>query len=75
MGRYLLVRPCVFNPGILLPEWLKRSVGISAILLAFGAVLWWRGCSAEDRELFRMKKADIEDLRLPDPGAGSDAPR
>ncbi len=61
--------------AILLPEWIELSVGIPAILVAFGAVLWWRGFTAEDRELFRMKKSDIEDLSLPDPSAGGDAPR
>jgi hypothetical protein len=61
--------------AILLPEWAELSVGIPAILLAFGAVLWWRGFTAEDRELFKMKKSDIEDLSLPDPSTGGDAPR
>ena len=61
--------------AILLPEWLELLLGIPAILLAFGAVLWWRGFTAEDRELFRMKKEDIEDLSLPDPSTGGDAPR
>ena len=61
--------------AILLPEWLELRFGIPAILLAFGAVLWWRGFTAEDRELFRMRKADIEDLSLPDPSTGGDAPR
>jgi O-antigen/teichoic acid export membrane protein len=61
--------------AILLPEWLELSVGIPAILLAFGAVLWWRGFTREDRELFRMSKSDIEELSLPDPSTGGDAPR
>ncbi len=47
---------------ILLPEWLEIALGIPAILLVFGAVLWVRGFGPEDRELFRMKKADIIDL-------------
>ena len=37
--------------------------------------MWWRGFTPEDRELFRMKKEDIEDLSLPDPSTGGDAPR
>jgi O-antigen/teichoic acid export membrane protein len=61
--------------AILAPEWAELSVGIPAILLAFGAVMWWRGFTAEDRELFKMKKSDIEDLSLPDPSTGGDAPR
>ncbi len=47
---------------ILLPEWAELAFGIPAILVAFGAVLWTRGFKAEDRELFRMRKADIEEL-------------
>jgi O-antigen/teichoic acid export membrane protein len=61
--------------AIHLPEWLELLLGIPGILLAFGAMLWWRGFTAEDRELFKMKKEDIEDLSLPDPSTGGDAPR
>jgi O-antigen/teichoic acid export membrane protein len=61
--------------AILLPEWAELSVGLPAIMIAFGAVLWWRGFSPEDRELFKMKKSDIEELSLPDPSTGGDAPR
>ena len=61
--------------AILLPEWAELSVGIPAILLAFGAVMWWRGFTDEDRELFKMRKEDIEELSLPDPSTGGDAPR
>jgi len=59
----------------LLPEWAELLVGIPAILAAFGAVLWTKGFGPEDRELFRMKKADIEELRLPTPADSADAPR
>ena len=48
---------------IFLPELLQLIVGIPAILAAFGAVLWTRGFGPEDRELFRMKKEDVEELR------------
>jgi O-antigen/teichoic acid export membrane protein len=61
--------------AIQFPEWLELLIGIPAILVAFGAMMWWRGFTAEDRELFRMKKEDIEDLSLPDPSTGGDAPR
>jgi O-antigen/teichoic acid export membrane protein len=61
--------------AIRLPEWAELLFGIPAILLAFGAVLWWRGFTEEDRELFRMRKSDIEDLSLPDPSTSADAPR
>jgi O-antigen/teichoic acid export membrane protein len=60
---------------VLLPEWLELSVGLPAIMLAFGAVLWWRGFSPEDRELFKMRKSDIDEMSLTDPGAGGGAPR
>jgi peptidoglycan biosynthesis protein MviN/MurJ (putative lipid II flippase) len=42
---------------------LQLIVGIPAILGAFGAVLWTRGFGPEDRELFRMKKDDVRELR------------
>ena len=45
-----------------LPEWAELLFGIPAILIAFGAVLWTKGFGPEDRELFRMRKADIEEL-------------
>jgi O-antigen/teichoic acid export membrane protein len=61
--------------AIRLPEWAELVFGIPGILAAFGAVLWFKGFGPEDRELFRMKKEDIEDLSLPDPSTGGDAPR
>jgi hypothetical protein len=61
--------------AILLPEWAELIFGIPAILAAFGAVLWFKGFGHEDRELFRMTKDDIEELSLPDPSIGGDAPR
>jgi len=60
---------------ILLPEWAELAFGIPAILIAFGAVLWTKGFGPADRELFRMSKADIAELSLPDPGTGGGAPR
>jgi O-antigen/teichoic acid export membrane protein len=60
---------------ILLPEWAEVLFGIPAILAAFGAVMWVKGFGHEDRELFRMKKQDIEELSLPDPGTSPEAPR
>ena len=61
--------------AILLPEWAELVIGVPAILLAFGAVLWTKGFGPADRELFRMSKRDIEELSLPDPSTGGDAPR
>ena len=60
---------------IRLPEWAEIVVGIPAILAAFGAVLWFKGFGPEDRELFRMRKHEIDELSLPDPSTGGDAPR
>ena len=48
--------------AILLPEWAELLFGIPAILGAFGAVLWVKGFGPQDRELFKMRKADIEEL-------------
>ena len=42
---------------------LQLIVGVPAIMIAFGAVLWTRGFGPEDRELFRMNKADVRGLR------------
>ncbi|HET9398384.1 MAG TPA: lipopolysaccharide biosynthesis protein [Sphingomicrobium sp.] len=56
-------------------EWLELVGGIPAILAAFGAVLWVKGFGHEDRELFRMKKEDIEELSLPGPGSSVDSPK
>jgi O-antigen/teichoic acid export membrane protein len=56
-------------------EWLELLGGIPAILLAFGLVIWTKGFGPEDRELFRMRKDEIEELSLPDPSTGGDAPR
>jgi O-antigen/teichoic acid export membrane protein len=60
---------------IRLPEWAEIIFGIPAILAAFGAVLWYKGFGAEDRELFRMRKHEIDELSLPDPSTGGDVPR
>ncbi len=59
---------------ILLPEWAELVLGIPAILAAFGAVLWVKGFGPQDRELFKMRKEDIDTVALPDPTAGGDAP-
>ena len=60
---------------IRLPEWAEIIFGIPAILAAFGAVLWYKGFGPEDRELFRMRKHEIDELSLPDPSTGGDVPR
>ena len=58
-----------------LPEWAELLFGIPGILIAFGAVLWTKGFKAEDRELFRMKKEEIEELQVPAPGTTGDVAR
>ncbi|ABQ66817.1 lipopolysaccharide biosynthesis protein [Rhizorhabdus wittichii] len=40
-----------------LPEWLELLLGIPAILLVFGAIIWRFGFTSEDRTLFRLKEA------------------
>ena len=61
--------------AILLPEWAELLFGVPAILIAFGYVLWTRGFGPEDRELFKMRKADIEEMSLPAPGQSPRPPR
>jgi O-antigen/teichoic acid export membrane protein len=46
-----------------LSETLQLIIGTPVILAAFGAVLWTKGFGPEDRELFRMRKAQVEELR------------
>jgi hypothetical protein len=40
-----------------IPEWLELIVGVPAILLAYGVVIWTRGFGPEDRVLFRRNVA------------------
>lgn len=42
----------------LLPEWTQLALGIPAILLTYGFVIWKRGFGPEDRVLFRSAKGD-----------------
>ena len=46
-----------------LPEALQLIVGVPAILIAFGAILWTKGFGPDDRELFRMRKSEVRELR------------
>ena len=45
-----------------LPELWQLIIGIPLILAAFGVVVWTKGFGPEDRELFRLRKADIDEL-------------
>ena len=48
---------------LLLPQALQLIVGVPAIMIAFGAVLWTKGFGPEDRELFRLRKDQVRELR------------
>jgi O-antigen/teichoic acid export membrane protein len=46
----------------LLPQaW--QLAGVPAILIVFFAVLWTKGFGPEDRELFKLRKSEVKDLR------------
>jgi O-antigen/teichoic acid export membrane protein len=47
----------------LLPQTLQLIVGVPAIMAAFGAILWTKGFGPEDRELFRLRKSEVQGLR------------
>jgi len=47
----------------LLPESWQLVVGLPAILIAFFAVLWTKGFTPEDRELFKLNKREVRELR------------
>ena len=47
---------------LFLPDIGQLLIGIPLILATFGYVIWTRGFGPEDRVLFKMRKADIEDL-------------
>jgi len=36
-----------------LPEWAELALGVPAILIAYGLVIWHKGFGPEDRVLFR----------------------
>ena len=50
----------------------QLAIGVPAILLVFGFVIWRWGFGPEDRELFKMKKG--EEPELPAPGTGGSTP-
>ncbi len=50
-----------------IPEWGELILGIPAILITFGAVIWKRGFTHEDRALFRRNRAESEEPTLPPP--------
>ncbi len=48
---------------LFLPETWQLVFGVPAILVTFFAVLWSKGFGPEDRELFRLRKSEVSDLR------------
>ena len=46
-----------------IPEGWQLVLGVPLILVAFFAVLWTKGFTAEDRELFRLRKSEVQELR------------
>jgi O-antigen/teichoic acid export membrane protein len=47
----------------LLPQTLQLVIGVPAIMAAFFTVLWAKGFGPEDRELFRLRKHEVQELR------------
>lgn len=39
-------------------EWLELSLGAPLILLSYGAIIWFKGFTSEDRVLFRRRQGD-----------------
>ncbi|HEX5181843.1 MAG TPA: oligosaccharide flippase family protein [Allosphingosinicella sp.] len=48
-------------------EWLQLAGGIPAILFTFGAIVWKKGFTQEDRALFRIRKGEVDEPTLPPP--------
>src|SRR5258708_2363165 len=48
---------------LLLPQSLQLVVGVPAIMISFGAILWTKGFGPEDRELFKLRKHEVQGLR------------
>jgi hypothetical protein len=44
---------------------MELALGIPAVLLTFGFVVWKRGFTHDDRVLFRMKKGEKPELPTP----------
>jgi O-antigen/teichoic acid export membrane protein len=46
-----------------IPEGWQLLLGVPLILIAFFLVLWTKGFTGEDRELFRLRKHEVSELR------------
>ena len=49
-------------PIMWLPDWFQLSLGAPLVLIAFGAMLWSRGFTSEDRVLFRLRRDEEPSL-------------
>lgn len=59
--------------AVKLPDWGQLVIGGPAIMIAFGIIIWIKGFGPEDRELFKMRKRDM-DIELPPPGSSGSSP-
>jgi O-antigen/teichoic acid export membrane protein len=48
---------------LFIPEGLQLVIGVPLIMVAFFAVLWTKGFGPDDRELFRLRKHEVRELR------------
>ena len=55
-----------------MPETWQLIVGVPAILAAFFSILWTKGFGPEDRELFKLRKDEVQGLREAEEAAGGD---
>jgi hypothetical protein len=46
-----------------LSGFVQLIIGVPAIMAAFGAVLWKTGFGPEDRQLFKLRKSEVQELR------------
>ena len=52
-----------FGMRYLLPQTWQLFLGVPLILVAFFSVLWIKGFGPEDRELFKLRKSEVKELR------------
>ena len=52
-----------FGVRYFLPQNWQLFLGVPAIMVAFFAVLWTKGFGPEDRELFKLRKSEVKELR------------
>lgn len=52
-----------FGVRYLLPQAWQLFLGVPLILITFFSVLWIKGFGPEDRELFKLRKSEVKELR------------